>query len=68
LLALANDWRQDGEPVLDAAAFRARMVPGALSLDRHRTALGVNVGEVFGDHAIEILLDATFRPVSAQMA
>ncbi len=69
LLALTNDWRGEGDPVLDAPAFRARMVPGSLAIGRADGAsLGVGVGEVFGDHGIEIRLDADLQPVAAEMA
>lgn len=67
LLGCANEWRQDGDPVLDVASFRAHMVLGALVVGPTEVSLGVNVGEVFGEHGIEIQLDADHQAVRAEM-
>lgn len=68
LLGLANDWRQDGDPVLDIASFRAQMAPRSIVIGSStRRSLGVDVSEVFGDHGIDVHLDAEFQPVQAEM-
>lgn len=66
LLELANGWRQEGQAVLDVAAFRARMTLAGIQIGS-RVSLAINAGDVFGEHGIDVHLDADLQPVRAEM-